>query len=81
MPKTLNEHLFDTLDRLSNCDAENLETEMNKANSIISVAEKVLDVARLKLEIIGSIGNIGLENFSDVDNLQKQLEDPDKKKD
>ena len=65
--KTLNEHLFDQLDRLSEAqDEAALDLERNRAASLIDVAEKVLDVARLKLSIIAA-GSTVDEGFKEID--------------
>ncbi len=64
--KTLNEHLFDQLERLSTANSDNIDLEINKAASIISVSEQILNVARLKLNIIQANVNIG-EEFEEID--------------
>lgn len=65
--KTLNDHLFDQLDRLSTATNETIDTEINKAASIVHVAEKILDVARLKLDIIAA--GQSAEGFKEIDTL------------
>lgn len=81
--KTLNDHLFDTLQRLSEADETNIDVEANKAMHIISVSEQVLSVARLKLDILAA-GEGAVDNFDEIDNNnQKQLgngEQPDESK-
>lgn len=56
--KTLNEHLFDTLDRLSNASGEDIQLEVDKAASIISVSQEILNVAQMKLNIIAAGSSI-----------------------
>lgn len=63
--KSLNEYLFETLDRLAAADKDSIETEMNKANSIINVSEQILLVAKMKLEIISASIDINQE-FSEI---------------
>jgi len=50
--KTLNEHLFEALDRLSSATPENIQLEIDKAASIVSVSQEILSVAQMKLNII-----------------------------
>lgn len=63
--KTLNEHLFAQLERLSSADETTIKTEVEKAANIVMVSEQILNVARLKLDII-SAGQAA-EAFSEVD--------------
>jgi hypothetical protein len=82
-PKTLNEHLFAQLDRLSSADESTIKAEVEKASTIVMVSEQILNVARLKLEIMQAAGN--LAEFSEIDsvkslpdaNQQGQIEQPE----
>lgn len=65
--KTLNDHLFDTLERLAAATPETIQNEIDKAASIITVSEQVLNVARLKLEII-TAGEGAVNQFTEIDN-------------
>lgn len=67
--KTLNDHLFDTLDRLSNATPENINTEVTKAAAIISVSEQVINAARLKLQILQADIVIA-DEFKEIDDTQ-----------
>lgn len=72
--KTLNDHLFDTLDRLSAADADNVNVEVDKAASIIRVSEQILNVAKLKLDIIqANIETSGHFSEIDINQDQKQI--------
>lgn len=62
--KTLNETLFDTLDRLSNADGDDIDLEVQKAVMIIEVSKQVIDVSRLKLEIMS---NDFEDSFTEID--------------
>jgi hypothetical protein len=92
--KTLNDHLFDQLDRLSNATEENIGLETTKATHLIAVGEQVLNVARLKIDIMQMAGKDGdgviQDQFAEIDQPStfKQLPageqeyfDDDKKKD
>lgn len=64
--KTLNDHLFDQMDRLSLATNETIDLETDKATHIIAVAEKILDAAQLKIQIM-QIGK-GIESqFPEID--------------
>jgi hypothetical protein len=77
--KTLNEHLFEQLERLSDADENTIKLEVQKAMHIISISEQVLNVARLKLDILAAGEGI-VNQFGEIDTAPlKQLED-DKKK-
>ncbi len=79
MSKTLNEHLFDTLDRLADAPPEEIDNECNKAASIIAVSEQVLKVARLKLDILAAKGDLA-NGFAEIDALPSEETTSDKKK-
>lgn len=64
--KTLNDHLFEQLERLSEANGETIDLEMNKAASMIQVSEQILSVARLKLEIMQSGAVVG-DDFKELD--------------
>ncbi len=68
-PKTLNEHLFAQLDRLSSANESNIKTEVEKASNIVMVSEQILNVARLKLDIMQAAGN--LSEFSEIDTMKE----------
>lgn len=76
--KTLNDYLFDTLDRLSQADAETIQTEIDKAVSIISVSEQILNVARLKLNIM-QVGADVAYGFAEIDNFTDAEKESKKK--
>jgi hypothetical protein len=51
MKKSLNEYLFDALERVSNADNTTINTEVNKAHSIISISQQVIDNVKVKIEL------------------------------
>jgi hypothetical protein len=80
--KTLNDHLFEQLERLSAAsDKETMELETSKAASIISVSEQIMNVARLKMDIIQAGANVG-EQFGEIDTNKPEVAqiESDKKK-
>lgn len=77
-PKTLNEHLFAQLERLSSADETTISTEVDKAANIVMVSEQILKVARLKLDIMQAAGN--LAEFSEIDVAKELPEGDDVKK-
>lgn len=80
--KTLNEYLFEQLERLSNAEGEDIEVEKEKAKAIISISEQVLEVAKFKLAIIQA-GGAALDHFNEIDHSGKSLpssDEGDKKK-
>lgn len=64
MAKTLNDHLFEQLDRISKADSDNINLEVSKANAIISVSEQILNAAKFKMDIVKS--NC-LDQFTEID--------------
>jgi len=78
MNKTLNQHLFDTLNRLSDADESTINIEVSKAENIVMVSEQILKVARLKLDVMQSAGN--LAEFSEIDAAKELPESEDVKK-
>jgi len=89
--KTLNDHLFDQLERLSSATDETINLETDKATHIIAVSEQVLNVAKLKIDIMQLTGSnqVIQEQFAEIDEpetfkaLPAPVEDNDeaKKKD
>ena len=67
--KTLNEHLFEVLDRLSSADENNIKVEVEKASNIVMVSEQILSVARLKLEIMQA--GTTLTEFAEIDKVKE----------
>lgn len=63
--KTLNQHLFDALDRISNASGEQIQDEVDKAATIISLSQEVRSVAQTKLAILESQGVNGADNFTE----------------
>ena len=65
--KSLNDHLFDQLERLSDAkDNETLDLEINKAASVIAVSEQIVSVGRLKMDLLAAGADIK-ENFKELD--------------
>lgn len=50
--KDLNKHLFDQLDRLSNATKEELETELQRAESIQGVSEQIIKAHTVQLSAV-----------------------------
>lgn len=63
--KNLNQHLFETLERLSEATPETIEFEAQRAVSIIQVSQEIQSVARLKLDIIANTGALD-DNFTEI---------------
>ena len=70
--KTLSEHLFDTLERLSDATPETIQLEIDKAASIVAVSENILNVAQTKINIINATNGTG-EGFGEIIEQQKLL--------
>ena len=82
--KTLNDHLFEQLERLSTATGENIALETDKATHLIAVGQQILDVARLKIDIMQLAGNdntVIQEQFSEIDKPETFKQLGDKKKD
>jgi ribosomal protein L17 len=64
----LNDHLFMQLERLANEDltAEQIESEVKRADAIVSVADKIVENAGLTLRAVELVAKHG-------DRFQKQL--------
>ncbi|MCG2572370.1 hypothetical protein LVY74_02205 [Acinetobacter sp. ME22] len=50
--KDLNKHLFDQLDRLSNASKEDLETELQRSESIQGVSEQIIKAHTVQLNAV-----------------------------
>jgi len=69
--KTLNDHLFEQLERISECEgSEQIAVEIDRTNAMIAMSEQILSVARLKMEIIQSNS---LEQFAEIDVVHSEV--------
>ena len=50
--KDLNKHLFDQLDRLSNAKKDELETEIQRADSMQKVSAEIIDAHKTQLDAV-----------------------------
>lgn len=46
--KTLNDKLFDQLDRISSCDSRDLECELERSGAIVEISAEIVKVHQLK---------------------------------
>lgn len=46
--KTLNDKLFDQLDRISSCDSKDLECELDRSGAIVEISAEIVKVHQLK---------------------------------
>lgn len=55
MKKSVTDYLFESLDRLSTAEGDNIQLEVTKAHSSCEVARQMLDISRHKLEILKTV--------------------------
>lgn len=46
--KTLNDKLFEQLDRISGCDSEDLDVELDRSNAIVEISNEIVKLHQLK---------------------------------
>lgn len=68
--KTLNDHLFEQLERISDCAPEDISTEIDRTNAMIAMAEQILNVAHFKMEVIQANS---FEQFSEIDIVHSEV--------
>ena len=74
MPKTksslsaLNEHLFETLDRITNDDLEGdkLDQEIKRADTVVKVAKEIVDSGALALQAMKHLDEYGYTNKMEI---------------
>lgn len=57
--KTLYEHLFNQLDRLSSATGEELNEEIDKSRAMVEVSQQILIAAQTEADIIVAVKNLG----------------------
>ena len=64
---TLNEYLFEQLERLNNCDIqdENIERELRRTEAYVNMSSAIIQSGSLQLQAMKLVGEYG-DNFGNI---------------